>query len=104
VLADDLLDDLVYAGSVSLSHSGGLEHTLEAHAMRSTLGQRAECLDIVTDQGGRPDHILAALMCGWARGQRRSNAGMLARLARMSCMGYYSSIYYVIGDRFAREL
>lgn len=101
VLVDDLVDDSIYGQSIEFSHSGSLEHILQSNDVATQMGSPSTRLHVVSSRGERPDHIAQMLL------RDRSADSIVSRisprgvdaLVNNAPLGYYSSMYYLIGDR-----
>lgn len=102
ILIDDLLDDLLYPDTIAFSHSGGLEHIIHSHATRAELGtSNSSAVEIVSDQGRRKDHNFKYIVrASIVRHQTHVESRAFREVYDRSRSGYYSSLYYFIGDAF----
>jgi len=101
VTLDDILDEYVDPEAVMFSNIGGLNHILDSKSIQSSLSLRSNCLHVISDSGMRDDYL--SVLMGQAfttrRRPRDDQAEVMTRLIRRATEGYYSSIYYMIGDR-----
>lgn len=106
VVVDNVLDEQFYPNSIMLSHMGSLEHLLESLRLSELLGEAGTCLHVVSDQGARHDYLTQTLT---AHSSSKTLSAVfpissVAAVARRAALGSYSSIYYLVADRFERAV
>jgi len=102
ILVDNLMDDELFPRTLSFCHIGGMSHIVEGHQMRTIMQLQPTSLDVVSDQGSRSDYNFQFIAEAAARRVVHSvDAAKIRGLYDRSRSGYFSSLYYLVGDEYA---
>lgn len=102
VVLDGVIDEFLDPGSIMLSHMGSLEHIIETHKLAQVFDTHNRCMHVVSDQGARSDYLSGAMTA--SSGARSFGSDAMAAVVRRAADGHYSSLYYLVADRFEKVM